>query len=311
MKASSIIGADRVVKRTWFLMDGKRYDKFKVAGLDPETTYHATCVAVDDNGIDSTDFAFITPPLLMEGNEVRTLKQNVVMLKGWSNMADEEEGCGVEWERVGVDGTTQQKPAYVFGGSLANIVNRIALNTAYRYRPYYRSAAGNTYYGEWKEFSITDAVGNYEPILYNYGVTKLTPTTVTLRGLVLAGSSDIQTQGFTYKVRHWSADSYYVGGSGQLMECTITGLKPNTPYTAHVSVYAGHNYVSRDVYFTTPHLSSDVNGDSEVNIADVNAVIAGILDSDDENNGNADVNGDGEINIADINAVIDNILSGE
>ena len=72
------------------------------------------------------------------------------------------------------------------------------------------------------EFSITDAVGDYEPILYNYGVMKLTPKTVTLRALVLAGSSDIQTQGFTYKVSHWSADSYYVGGSGQIMECTIT-----------------------------------------------------------------------------------------
>ena len=53
----------------------------------------------------------------------------------------------------------------------------------------------------------------------------------------------------------------------------------------------------------------DVNGDLEVNIADVNTVIDIILD------GNvitpaADVNGDGEINIADINAVIDIILGG-
>jgi len=310
MQASSVIGA-RNVKRTWFLMNGQRYDKLAMTGLDPETTYHATCVVVDDNGTESIDFAFTTPPLLLEINEVRTLKQNVVMFKGLCNMADVEDRSGIEWERVGVEGTTQQKPAYVFGGSLANIVNRIALNTAYRYRPYYTSAAGNTYYGEWKEFSITDAVGSYEPILYNYGVDKLTPTTVTLRGLVLAGSSDIQTQGFTYKVCHWSADSYYVGGSGQLMECTITGLKPNTRYCAHVSAYAGYNYVSRDVYFTTPPLSHDANGDGEVNIADVNAVIDGILDSDGKVNGNNDVNGDGEVNIADINAIIDHILNNQ
>jgi hypothetical protein len=53
----------------------------------------------------------------------------------------------------------------------------------------------------------------------------------------------------------------------------------------------------------------DVNGDLEINIADVNAVINMILGG----NGNtsaADVNGDGEINIADINAVIDYLLSG-
>ena len=54
----------------------------------------------------------------------------------------------------------------------------------------------------------------------------------------------------------------------------------------------------------------DVNGDNEVNIADVNAVIDIILD------GNvitaaADVNSDGEINIADVNVIIDIILGGQ
>jgi len=53
----------------------------------------------------------------------------------------------------------------------------------------------------------------------------------------------------------------------------------------------------------------DVNGDHEVNIADVNVAINMIL----VGNGStpaADVNGDGEINIADINALIDTILNG-
>ncbi len=53
---------------------------------------------------------------------------------------------------------------------------------------------------------------------------------------------------------------------------------------------------------------ADVNGDLEVNIGDINAVIDVILS--DINNPSADVNGDGEINIGDINAVIDIILGG-
>ena len=52
----------------------------------------------------------------------------------------------------------------------------------------------------------------------------------------------------------------------------------------------------------------DVNGDLEVNIADVNAVINIILGGNSSTS-LADVNGDGEINIADINAVIDIILN--
>ena len=55
-------------------------------------------------------------------------------------------------------------------------------------------------------------------------------------------------------------------------------------------------------------LPGDVNGDREVNIADVNAVINIIL-SGNGNTTAADVNGDGEINIVDVNAVIDIILN--
>ena len=53
----------------------------------------------------------------------------------------------------------------------------------------------------------------------------------------------------------------------------------------------------------------DVNDDGEVNIADVNAVIAVILGSG--NSTSADVNGDGEITVADVNVLIDIILNGD
>ena len=55
-----------------------------------------------------------------------------------------------------------------------------------------------------------------------------------------------------------------------------------------------------------PGIPGDVNGDSEVNIADVNAVIDMILSTP---SAAGDVNGDNEVNIADVNAVIDLILS--
>lgn len=54
-------------------------------------------------------------------------------------------------------------------------------------------------------------------------------------------------------------------------------------------------------------LQGDVNGDNEVNVADVNAVIDIILSS--SGNMAGDVTGDNEVNIADVNAVIDIILN--
>lgn len=60
-----------------------------------------------------------------------------------------------------------------------------------------------------------------------------------------------------------------------------------------------------------PILLGDVNGDGEVNVADINVVtdivLGGTVDS--QTRLRADVNGDGEINVADINVISDIILS--
>ncbi len=61
------------------------------------------------------------------------------------------------------------------------------------------------------------------------------------------------------------------------------------------------------VYKANKGLTGDVNGDGEVNIADVNAVINMILGGEESPAG--DVNGDNEIGIADVNALIAIILS--
>jgi len=53
----------------------------------------------------------------------------------------------------------------------------------------------------------------------------------------------------------------------------------------------------------------DVNGDNEVSIADVNAIIDMILAGTYDVSG--DVNSDGEVSIADVNAVVDIILNNE
>lgn len=69
--------------------------------------------------------------------------------------------------------------------------------------------------------------------------------------------------------------------------------------------------VATFVYRISGGIKGDVNGDGEVNIADVNAGLDIILGSvaDEQTMDRADVNSDGEVNIADINALIDLILS--
>ena len=73
-----------------------------------------------------------------------------------------------------------------------------------------------------------------------------------------------------------------------------------------MAVYKIGKNVSGDTPGPEPGIVGDVNGDGEVSIADVNAVIDMILAGIQDNNG--DVNGDGEVGIADVNYVIDLIL---
>ena len=62
-----------------------------------------------------------------------------------------------------------------------------------------------------------------------------------------------------------------------------------------------------EVGYTYDRMLGDVNGDGEISIADVNAIITVIL-SGGTGNPRCDVNGDNEVTIADINAVITLIL---
>ena len=109
---------------------------------------------------------------------------------------------------------------------------------------------------------------------------------------------------------------YRIGEGITFKNCAIT--YPGDAYIAHDQyedadygyyiAYGDENFADHIIISRASGIKGDVNGDGEVNIADVNAVIDVILGSG--SNTFADVNKDGEINIADVNVIIDIILGG-
>ena len=111
---------------------------------------------------------------------------------------------------------------------------------------------------------------------------------------------DWSTYAVTESSEMFNGCTHLVGGQGTVYDANfvdaarahIDGGPDNPGYlTGHVDTLHG-----------------DVNGDGEVNIADVNCVIGVILGDPDIYEGRADVNGDGEVTVADINDVINAII---
>ena len=157
---------------------------------------------------------------------------------------------------------------------------------------------------------VTDMGGMFEDCraLTSLDLSSFNTSQVTYMGGMFYGCTNLRTiyvgNGLTTASVIYSDDMF--------KQCTSLVGEQGTTYDAnHVDDEYAHidGGPSNPGYFTYKNaaLPGDVNGDGEVNIADINAVIDMILGGSG-NTAAADVNGDGEINIADINAVIDIIL---
>ena len=116
---------------------------------------------------------------------------------------------------------------------------------------------------------------------------------------------------YCYKYTITGKDYYmnFVFNQGASAGQTVDVTYVNKTAFFEVSSLTSHYNVTdvTDVYL--PYLNSnkyDVNGDGEVNIADINTILDFILSGKFSAEG--DVNGDGEVNIADVNDEIDYIL---
>lgn len=130
-------------------------------------------------------------------------------------------------------------------------------------------------------------------------------------------STVIQNDGAIRLLCYSSSVSPFKGSSGALVYMNVVasndfvGPKTILIKNTRFGTTSGQEILFSDetctVTSSQPSLRVDVNGDGEVNIADINAIIDMILSG--ASNIAGDVNSDGEINIADVNIVIDFILS--
>ena len=181
--------------------------------------------------------------------------------------------------------------------------------------------------------------GNTHPTLYDFSTGRIADSFLSNTGIMPSGTEANGFAAFTYQGKHFMLYPYSdfrnstghtfmlarndsgtdFAGFQAMWRFPESGLGGNNsstwdaPCTAvqaggkmHLYVYSPANGLA--AYVLQPNvLRGDVNGDGEVNVADVTALVNLVLNGDA--NERSDVNGDDETGIADVTALVNIIMA--
>ena len=215
-------------------------------GLDPDTEVNArisvgfqhggevvTYEKTEDVRTQSLTLTTLQPRVISEGN---------VIVAAQSNLDDEEANVGFEWRRNDWTDDFDSKTggAYLYEGMMEGYIRSINSNYLWKFRPYYTSNAGNTYYGEWKGLDPSD-YSYFEPTVHTYATINVQGNSAEVKGYAMRGTDRVTSQGFMYwkasssyslrkKVPSIPSDAVTVEASGNVMTAVFENLDYETQY---------------------------------------------------------------------------------
>lgn len=200
--------------------------------------------------------------------KAKAISNTVALICAETNIDERETNVGFEWRRYDAPELVPSSEANcpIIDSTMTGALRNLSENTYYKFRPFYKSNSGKTWYGEWSAFGTADAYVYFDPTVRTFEVNCDNETTATVRAFVIAGSDEIKEQGFEYW-KHSSTESTstrYVTATkednhqtiistGQRMTATLENLEPNTTYSvrAYVTTEHGTTYGEEQI-FSTP-----------------------------------------------------------
>ena len=309
----------------------------KITGLDPNKSYSQTFyIITKEGGRVSKSVTYTTKSLTLTTSQPKVISAGNVIVAAESNLDDEETNVGFEWRRIDWtdDFASNKGNAYLYNGTMEGYIRSLYTEKLWKYRPYYTSNAGNTYYGEWVGIDPTNT-SYFEPTVHTYANVTVNGNSAEVKGYVQRGTDNVVSKGFAYweqsqgvKSREAiaapskisslpsNAKSIEVSGSQQVMTASLSNLEYETTYcyVAFVRTSEGDTFYGEEMTFTSgesPYTLGDVNGDKEIDISDVVAMVNHILGNTSSTSFKpqaADINKDGNIDISDVVSLVNMIL---
>ena len=229
--------------------------------LDPNTSYdvYYSLSIKESTSPYSVSKSFTTGDLDLTTQEAKPTSTTSVRLLASTN-CDATEGTGFEWRRYDAPDElpSSKVTCPVVDGVLVGSLRGVKDDVYYKYRPYYTSSSGKTYYGDWIAFFTGDANVYFEPEVRTYSDFSVTDNSAVVKGYALEGTDVITTQGFEYwktgtAIKPSSTDDRMtVNASGISMSATLANLEYNSTYKyrAFVTTAKGTVY-GNEVEFST------------------------------------------------------------
>lgn len=238
-------------------------------GKENSVVFYATAQVQGNNYYRETkELTFTQPALALITLQPKGVSNTCSLVAATTNISEEETNVGFQWRKNDAPATISPKEglAAIREGQIEGRINDLQSTSYYDVRAFYKSAAGNYYYGDWVTFDPSD-FSYFEPTVHTYAAEDVTESSAKVKGYVLAGTDEITEQGFEYwpagdggsKAKRVTAAAPATDGietvlaTGQVMTAELKNLQPGTTYClrAFVKTTAGTVY-GEEQTFTTP-----------------------------------------------------------
>ena len=228
-------------------------NNINLRGLNPGTL-HGLSIA----GTATTHF-FNMLPLELTTLQPKCVSPTCAIVAATTNISEEETNVGFQWKKYDAPASLAPKEGYasVYNGQLEGYIKNLQSDSYYNVRAFYKSDAGNYYYGDWVTFDPSD-YSYFEPTVHTFEAVEVGMNSAKVKAYVMAGTEEVVEQGFEYwpsaipgskavSVKaSYQAESGVstVLGTGQVMVVTLTDLQPNCAYTfrSFVKTASGTTY---------------------------------------------------------------------
>ena len=252
-------------------------DSIMIWSLEPGVLNNIAYYAIADDGYREDKIITVTTPALeLTTLQPRCVSSSCAIVAATTNISEEETNVGFQWKKYDAPASLKPNEGYsaIYDGQLEGYIRNLQPTSYYNVRAFYKSAAGNYYYGDWVTFDPSD-FSYFEPTVHTYAAEAVTANSARVKGYVLAGTDEIEEQGFEYwptgtdesqakSVRAAKAEAETDGiqtvfATGQVMTAELRDLRSATTYClrAFVKTATGKTY-GEEQTFTTPGLPTDI-----------------------------------------------------